>query len=139
MAKGPLYRSLYAQVLAGITLGIGVGLLAPETGAAMRPLGDGFIKLIRRLIGPIVLVPAGYSFNLDGLPVFPPVAPCATSRRLITPESIVFPPDSMAWKYISSPVISAIRNAYPVSKPLAVIPLVPMFPRRSLAALPAMK
>ena len=31
-----------------------VGLLAPETGAAMRPLGDGFIKLIRMLIGPIV-------------------------------------------------------------------------------------
>jgi aerobic C4-dicarboxylate transport protein len=54
MAKGPLYRSLYAQVLAGITLGIVVGLLAPETGAAMRPLGDGFIKLIRMLIGPIV-------------------------------------------------------------------------------------
>jgi aerobic C4-dicarboxylate transport protein len=54
MAKSPLYRSLYAQVLAGITLGIVVGLLAPETGAAMRPLGDGFIKLIRMLIGPIV-------------------------------------------------------------------------------------
>ena len=54
MAKVPLYRSLYAQVLAGITLGIVVGLVAPETGAAMRPLGDGFIKLIRMLIGPIV-------------------------------------------------------------------------------------
>ena len=54
MAKGPLYRSLYAQVLAGIALGIVVGILAPETGAAMRPLGDGFIKLIRMLIGPIV-------------------------------------------------------------------------------------
>src|SRR4029450_8776095 len=54
MAKGPLHRSLYAQVLAGIALGILLGLLAPETGAAMRPLGDGFIKLIRMLIGPIV-------------------------------------------------------------------------------------
>ena len=50
----PWYRSLYAQVLAGITLGILVGLFWPETGAAMRPLGDGFIKLIRMLIGPIV-------------------------------------------------------------------------------------
>jgi len=54
MAKAPLYKSLYAQVLAGIALGIVVGLVAPETGAAMRPLGDGFIKLIRMLIGPIV-------------------------------------------------------------------------------------
>jgi len=52
--KLPLYRSLYAQVLAGIAIGILVGLVAPETGAAMRPLGDGFIKLIRMLIGPIV-------------------------------------------------------------------------------------
>src|SRR5688572_1770969 len=50
----PLYRSLYAQVLAGITLGILVGLIWPETGAAMRPLGDGFIKLVRMLIGPII-------------------------------------------------------------------------------------
>jgi aerobic C4-dicarboxylate transport protein len=52
--KLPLYRSLYAQVLFAIALGIGVGLIWPETGAAMRPLGDGFIRLIRMLIGPIV-------------------------------------------------------------------------------------
>jgi aerobic C4-dicarboxylate transport protein len=54
MLRAPLYRSLYAQVLVGIALGILLGVLAPETGAAMRPLGDGFIKLIRMLIGPIV-------------------------------------------------------------------------------------
>src|ERR1044072_4669786 len=54
MANAPLYRSLYAQVLAGIALGIVVGLIWPETGAAMRPLGDGFIKLVRMLIGPII-------------------------------------------------------------------------------------
>ena len=52
--KLPLYRSLYAQVLAAIALGIVVGLIWPETGAAMRPLGDGFIKLVRMLIGPII-------------------------------------------------------------------------------------
>ena len=52
--KLPLYRSLYAQVLFAIAVGIGVGLIWPETGAAMRPLGDGFIRLIRMLIGPIV-------------------------------------------------------------------------------------
>jgi aerobic C4-dicarboxylate transport protein len=53
-AKTPLHRSLYLQVLAGIALGVIVGLIWPETGAAMRPLGDGFIKLVRMLIGPII-------------------------------------------------------------------------------------
>lgn len=52
--KLPLYRSLYAQVLFAIAVGISVGLIWPETGAALRPLGDGFIRLIRMLIGPIV-------------------------------------------------------------------------------------
>src|SRR3954467_15838548 len=52
--KGPLYKSLYLQVLTGIVLGAILGALAPATGAAMKPLGDGFIKLIKMLIGPIV-------------------------------------------------------------------------------------
>ena len=51
---GPFYRSLYAQVLTGIVLGVILGVVAPETAAAMKPLGDGFIKLIKMLIGPIV-------------------------------------------------------------------------------------
>ena len=50
----PFYRSLYAQVLLGILLGVILGIVAPEKGAAMKPLGDGFIKLIKMLIGPIV-------------------------------------------------------------------------------------
>jgi aerobic C4-dicarboxylate transport protein len=52
--KGPLYKSLYLQVLTGIVLGAILGAVAPATGAAMKPLGDGFIKLIKMLIGPIV-------------------------------------------------------------------------------------
>jgi aerobic C4-dicarboxylate transport protein len=52
--KGPLYKSLYVQVLTGIVLGAALGAVAPATGAAMKPLGDGFIKLIKMLIGPIV-------------------------------------------------------------------------------------
>ncbi len=44
-------KSLYVQVLIGIALGVLVGVLWPERGAAMKPLGDGFIKLIRMLIG----------------------------------------------------------------------------------------
>src|ERR1700757_3693408 len=46
--------SLYGQVLLGIAAGVLLGVLAPERGAAMRPLGDGFIKLVRMLIAPIV-------------------------------------------------------------------------------------
>jgi len=49
-----LHRSLYVQVLAAIMLGVIFGIVAPERAAAMRPLGDGFIKLIKMLIGPIV-------------------------------------------------------------------------------------
>ncbi len=49
-----IWKSLYAQVLLGITCGALVGHFAPDTGTAMRPLGDGFIKLIRMLIAPVV-------------------------------------------------------------------------------------
>jgi aerobic C4-dicarboxylate transport protein len=46
--------SLYVQVVIGIALGVLLGVAAPEYGAAMRPLGDGFIKLIKMLIAPII-------------------------------------------------------------------------------------
>jgi aerobic C4-dicarboxylate transport protein len=52
--RQPVYRSLYVQVLVAIALGVVVGVIWPERGAAMRPLGDGFIKLIRMLIAPII-------------------------------------------------------------------------------------
>jgi aerobic C4-dicarboxylate transport protein len=48
------YGSLYLQVLVAITLGVALGFLAPSTGAAMKPLGDGFIKLIKMIIAPII-------------------------------------------------------------------------------------
>jgi aerobic C4-dicarboxylate transport protein len=55
-AKRPFYANLTVQVLSAIALGIAVGHWAPETGAAMKPLGDGFIKLIRMVIGPVVFL-----------------------------------------------------------------------------------
>ena len=54
MAARRFYTSLYVQVLFGIACGVLLGYFAPERGAAMRPLGDGFIKLIKMLIAPIV-------------------------------------------------------------------------------------
>lgn len=54
MAHKPLYRSLYFQVVTAIILGVGLGHFYPDTGAAMKPLGDGFIKLIKMIIAPII-------------------------------------------------------------------------------------
>ena len=52
--KKPLYRSLYFQVIVAIVIGVVLGHFWPETGAAMKPLGDGFIKLIKMIIAPII-------------------------------------------------------------------------------------
>jgi aerobic C4-dicarboxylate transport protein len=50
----PFYRMLYVQVLAGVALGILIGYLWPDFGAALKPLGDGFVKLVKMMIAPIV-------------------------------------------------------------------------------------
>jgi len=52
--KKPFYRTLYVQVIAAILLGGLIGWLWPATGAALQPLGDGFIKLIKMMIAPII-------------------------------------------------------------------------------------
>ena len=54
MPKRPFYSNLYFQVLVAIGIGIVLGVVSPEKAAAMRPLGDGFIKLVKMLIAPIV-------------------------------------------------------------------------------------
>src|SRR6186713_2753334 len=53
-AKKPLYTSLYLQVIVAIIIGILLGHFMPQTGEAMKPLGDGFIKLIKMIIAPII-------------------------------------------------------------------------------------
>jgi aerobic C4-dicarboxylate transport protein len=53
-ARKPLYKSLYFQVVTAIVIGVVLGHFWPETGAAMKPLGDGFIKLIKMIIAPII-------------------------------------------------------------------------------------
>jgi len=49
-----LYKSLYFQVLVAIAIGILLGILFPALGSQMKPLGDGFIKLIKMMIAPII-------------------------------------------------------------------------------------
>ena len=50
----PIYKSLYFQVITAIVIGILLGHFYPESGTAMKPLGDGFIKLIKMIIAPII-------------------------------------------------------------------------------------
>ena len=47
-------KILYVQVLIGIVLGVLVGLFYPETGTALKPLAEIFIKAIKMLIAPII-------------------------------------------------------------------------------------
>jgi aerobic C4-dicarboxylate transport protein len=56
-APGPkpaLHRSLYVQVIAAVIVGVLLGHFFPALGEAMKPLGDGFIKLIKMIIAPII-------------------------------------------------------------------------------------
>lgn len=53
-ARKPFYRILYVQVLIGLMLGVLTGHFWPEFGAALKPFGDGFVKLVKMMIAPIV-------------------------------------------------------------------------------------
>ncbi|HWJ34940.1 MAG TPA: dicarboxylate/amino acid:cation symporter [Steroidobacteraceae bacterium] len=49
-----LFRSLYFQVIVAIAFGVLLGAVYPQGGAMMQPLGEGFIKLIKMLIAPVI-------------------------------------------------------------------------------------
>lgn len=49
-----LLSQIYIQVLIGVLLGIALGVLLPELAASLKPIADGFIKLIKMLLAPIV-------------------------------------------------------------------------------------
>jgi aerobic C4-dicarboxylate transport protein len=52
--RRPWYTILYVQVLLAIAAGILIGHYFPNTGVALKPLGDGFISLIKMMIGPVI-------------------------------------------------------------------------------------
>lgn len=52
--RRPWYSVLYIQVLIAIAIGVFIGHYFPKTGVAMKPLGDGFIALIRMMIAPVI-------------------------------------------------------------------------------------
>ncbi len=52
--KTPIYKVLYFQVICAILFGIALGFFAPDVGAQMKPFGDGFIRLIKMIIAPVI-------------------------------------------------------------------------------------
>lgn len=52
--KKTLFSSLYIQVIIAIALGISLGHFYPDIGTQMKPFGDGFIKLIKMVIAPVI-------------------------------------------------------------------------------------
>ncbi|XAS72432.1 cation:dicarboxylase symporter family transporter [Micrococcaceae bacterium Sec5.1] len=55
-AKKPLYKSLFFQILVAVVLGVAIGYFWPGIGSALRPLGDGFIQLIKMIIAPLIFL-----------------------------------------------------------------------------------
>ena len=53
-SRKPIYRHLYFQVLTAIALGVALGRFYPDLGAAMKPLGDIFIKAVKMIISPVI-------------------------------------------------------------------------------------
>lgn len=55
-ARPVWFSHLYAQVLLAIVAGIAIGFVWPETGVALQPLGDAFIKLVKMIIAPVIFL-----------------------------------------------------------------------------------
>ncbi|HEX8668919.1 MAG TPA: dicarboxylate/amino acid:cation symporter [Allosphingosinicella sp.] len=56
MRRSRFWRTLYFQVLVAIALGVLAGWLFPAFGAALKPLGDAFIKLVKMIITPVIFL-----------------------------------------------------------------------------------
>ena len=49
-------RTLYFRVLVGVVAGVLIGVFWPGVGESLRPFGDGFIKLVRMIVAPIIFL-----------------------------------------------------------------------------------
>lgn len=56
VSRSPWYAHLYVQVLAAIFAGVMLGHFVPEAGAALKPLGDAFVKLVKMIIAPVIFL-----------------------------------------------------------------------------------
>lgn len=53
-SRKPWYRILYVQVLIAVFIGIVVGNQFPDLGKNLKPLGDGFVSLVKMIIAPVI-------------------------------------------------------------------------------------
>ena len=87
MKPAKLIKLLYVQVIIGLVLGIMVGHYWPEIGAALKPLGDGFVKLVKMMIAPrrpsvIATTTIGSRYRLIIGLAEPPVRPATTVMKM---------------------------------------------------------
>ncbi|MDN7242474.1 C4-dicarboxylate transporter DctP [Planococcus sp. N028] len=54
--KKKLYKNLTFQVLTAIVIGVLVGLIWPNIGKEMKPIGDTFINAVKMVIAPIIFL-----------------------------------------------------------------------------------
>ncbi|GBQ39822.1 dicarboxylate/amino acid:cation symporter [Komagataeibacter europaeus] len=54
--RGSLFRSLYAQVVIAVVAGIALGYFCPHAAVTLKPLGDGFIRLVKMVIPPVIFL-----------------------------------------------------------------------------------
>src|SRR6478735_2533225 len=62
---------LYIAVIVAVVLGAVVGLMFPEVGKSLKPLGDGFIKLIKMMIAPVIFCTILLGIIPEDIPVLP--------------------------------------------------------------------
>ncbi len=65
--RTPWYSILYIQVLIAIVVGVAVGHYFPNTGVALKPLGDGFIALIKMMIAPVIFCTVVHGISSMGV------------------------------------------------------------------------
>ena len=54
VSRKPWYSILYVQVLIAVFIGIVIGALFPALGKSLKPLGDGFVNLVKMIIAPVI-------------------------------------------------------------------------------------
>jgi Na+/H+-dicarboxylate symporter len=91
-ARTTLLRALYSQVLIAIVLGVVFGVLWPKTGAALKPLADGFVSLIKMMVAPVVFctIVLGISGMPDAKEIGKTLLKAMLLFYLLTALSLVF-------------------------------------------------
>src|SRR5436309_15433274 len=159
--RRPWYSVLYIQVLIAIALGIALGHFYPQTGAALKRLGDRFIQLIKKMIAPVIFCTVvhgiasmsdlkkvgrvgvktlayfdltGYSFNLDGTNIYMTLASLFLAQATNTHLTLGQEMGLLLIAMVTSKGASGVTGAGFVTL-AATLAIVPDIPIQSLAIL----